>query len=181
VPQRLAFCGASGTGKTVLTTWINEVYGLTINPVGSRSVFKEMGFTSAYESDAAGKRSEFQTRLLRQKTEWEADHESFVTDRTTFDNLAYSMLHDAHMVDEAMFRRSCEGMSRYQCVVYCPVSVFINTDGDPTRVPDLTYHQLFDATLWGLLQKIRPSETRLVTLPFPALHNRKEFLASLMK
>lgn len=182
MPQRIAFCGASGTGKTVLATWIQEVYGLPMNPIGSRSVAKEMGFSSAYESDAAGKRAEFQAKLVRQKTDWEANHESFVTDRTTLDNLAYSMLHNAQTIDEESFRLSCEGVARYQCIVYCPVAVFINTDGnDPARLTDMIYHRLYDATVWGLLQKLRPPETRLITLPFPALHNRKEFLTALMR
>lgn len=182
MPQRIAFCGASGTGKTVLASWIEKTYGLPTNPVGCRSVIKEMGFSTAYESDAAGKRAEFQMRLVQQKTEWEAAHDTFVTDRTTFDNLAYSMLHDAMQVSTEMFDLSCQGMSRYQYVVYCPVSVYINTDDDdPTRLRDMTYHRLFDATLWGLLQKFRPPEVRLITLPFPALHDRKEFVAALMK
>ncbi len=181
MPQRIAFCGASGTGKTVLATWIQEVYRLPLNPVGSRSVAMEMGFSSAYESDAAGKRAEFQARLVRKKTEWEAAHESFVTDRTTLDNLAYSMLHNAQTIDEQTFRISCDGMSRYQFVIYCPVAIFINTGDDQARVSDPVYHRLYDATVWGLLQRLRPPETRLITLPFPALHNRKEFLTALMK
>lgn len=151
-----------------------------MNPVGSRSVAQEMGFATAYESDAAGKRVEFQTRLIEAKTGWEASHDEFVTDRTTFDNLVYSMMHGAAGVTDQYFERAVEGLKRYEYIVYCPVSVFIDLHGDPARVSNMTYHLLYDATLWGLLQKFRPPEVRLVTMPFPKLEHRKDYLRSLM-
>lgn len=50
---RIAFCGASGTGKTTLAKAIQQKYGLELNPVGSRSVSKAMGFDSPYDVDKA--------------------------------------------------------------------------------------------------------------------------------
>jgi len=41
---KIAFIGASGTGKSTLARFIAERFNLPINPVGSRSVAKEMGF-----------------------------------------------------------------------------------------------------------------------------------------
>ena len=178
--QRLAFCGASGTGKTTLAEWLSETYGLPINPVGSRSVARAMGFDSAYDTDAAGKRAEFQLRLAREKTEWEAAHDEFITDRTTFDNLAYSMLHGCHNVDDALFAIVGAGMERYQYVVYCPAAVFIEVGNDPDRLKNMTYQRLYDATVWGLLQKFRPPGTRLLVMPFHKLEHRKDFLRQLM-
>lgn len=179
--QRLALCGASGTGKTTLAEWISSTYRLPINPIGSRSVARAMGFDSAYDTDAAGKRGEFQMRLAREKTEWEAVHDEFITDRTTLDNLAYSMLHDCRNVDDALFEIVCAGMSRYQFVVYCPTMVFIDLGNDPGRLKSTTYQQLYDATLWGLLQRFRPAGTRLIVMPFPQLEHRKDFLRQLMR
>lgn len=40
----IAMIGVSGTGKSTLARFISEQYGYPINPVGSRSVAKEMGF-----------------------------------------------------------------------------------------------------------------------------------------
>lgn len=179
--QRLAFCGASGTGKTTLATWISATYGLPLNPVGSRSVARAMGFDSAYDTDAAGKRGEFQMRLAKEKTEWEAARSEFVTDRTTFDNLTYSMLHNCQNVDDALFEVVRGGVSRYQYIVYCPTSVFIDVGDDPERLKSITYQQLYDATLWGLLQKFRPPGTRLIVMPFSQLEHRKDFLRQLMR
>jgi hypothetical protein len=151
--NRVAFCGASGTGKSTLMRYVAEKLSLPTNPVGSRSVAKEMGFESPYDVDKAGKRAEFQKRLIVQKMLWEEDHESFVTDRTTFDNLVYTMLHDIRAVTEDYFEESIRGMYRYTHVVYCPVKAFCDPGDDAARIKDLTYHRLYDDALWGLLYR----------------------------
>lgn len=178
--HRVAFAGASGTGKTTLALWMEANHALPFNPVGSRSVAKEMGFSSAYDADAVGRRAEFQTRLVEGKVAWEASHDDFVTDRTTFDNLAYSLMHDATCVSEAYFNLARRGLARYEYIVYCPASVFMDCKDDPARQANPTYQILYDAVLWGLLQRFKPPPVRLVTLPFHRLEHRKDFLAELM-
>lgn len=150
---RIAFCGSSGTGKTTLSSWIAETYSLEVNPVGSRSVSKAMGFNSPYDVDAAGKRAEFQERLLTDKMAWEREHESFVVDRTTFDNLLYTAVHDIDCLHEGTLARATEGMQRYTHIFYCPTSAFLDTAGDPHRVANTAYQKLYDAFLYGLLTK----------------------------
>lgn len=153
--MRIAFCGSSGTGKSVLTEYVSQKYGLEVNPVGARSVSQAMGFDTPYGVDAAGKRSEFQRRLLDEKMAWEASHEKFVTDRTTIDNLAYTAMHGVETIDKSFLDSVFESMKRYQCIVYCPVRAFCDPGGDPARVQDMTYHRLFDATIYGLLLTFR--------------------------
>jgi predicted ATPase len=157
--MRIALCGASGTGKTTLAKWLSEQYGFKLNPVGSRSVSKAMGFDKSYDVDKAGKRTEFQRRLLIEKTTWERDHDSFVTDRTTLDNLAYTTMHAASDVDSETLNQVLKGMRRYTHVIYCPSEVFLNVAGDPNRVSDMTYHTLYDALLFGLLLKYMDEHT----------------------
>ena len=151
-----------------------------MNPVGSRSIAKEMGFENPYDCDAAGRRVEFQTRLLETKLAWEASREQFVTDRTTLDNLLYSMMHGSSGISEHYVNLACRALQRYEFIVYCPTSVFIDLQGDPDRVASMTYHTLYDAALWGLLHKFRPPDVRLVTMPFAKLEHRKDFLRSMM-
>lgn len=178
--HRVAFAGASGTGKTTLARWLEKKFSLPMNPVGSRSVAQDMGLASAYETDTTGRRVEFQTRLVESKVAWEAAHDEFVTDRTTLDNLVYSVMHGAAGVSDQYFEAICKGLHRYEYIVYCPMAVFIDISDDPARVKDMTYHALYDATLWGLLHRFRPPEVRLVTMPFAKLEHRKDFLRSLM-
>jgi AAA domain-containing protein len=151
-PLRVALTGASGTGKSTLATFISETYGIPLNPVGSRTVSKAMGFDSPYDVDKAGKRAEFQRRLVLEKRAWEDAHESFVTDRCTLDNLVYTMFHDIHSVDAELLERIEQGHYRYTHVIYCPVSAFCNPGGDPARVADMTYHKLYDQVIRGMIQ-----------------------------
>lgn len=133
-----------------------ERYGLSVNPVGSRSVAEAMGFKSPYEVDAAGRRAEFQRRLLSEKVAWERDHEDFVVDRTTLDVLVYTMFHDIYAADEGLLAEVALGMKRYTHVFFCPVDVFCNPGGDAARVQDMTYHKLCDLTLRALMDHYRP-------------------------
>jgi GTPase SAR1 family protein len=153
---RIAFCGASGTGKTTLSTYLCDKFDIPFNPVGSRSVSKAMGFESPYDVDKAGKRAEFQRRLVREKRAWEDAQTAFVSDRTTLDNLAYTMFHDIGTVDEAFFDEAIGGTHRYTHIIYCPVEVFCNPGSDPSRVHDMTYHKLYDTVIEGLVQRHLP-------------------------
>jgi predicted ATPase len=158
-PLRIAFTGASGTGKTTLAERVSAKFDVPINPVGSRSVAKLMGFDNPYDVDKAGKRGEFQHRLVEAKREWEDTHESFVTDRTTLDNLAYTVLHDVYCINKELVQKVAEGLKRYTHVVFCPLEAFIRIGDDPHRVgggkyqADSTYHELYELVLDGLLAK----------------------------
>ena len=152
-PIRLAMTGASGTGKTTLATYAADLLGLPINPVGARSVASTMGFANPYDVDRAGKRAEFQNRLLAEKLAWERDHDAFVTDRTTLDNVVYFALHSVRSIDSAFVDQASVGLQRYTHVVYCPARVFLDTDGDPARFSEKSYHLLYDTFLEGLLRR----------------------------
>lgn len=150
---RLALSGASGTGKTTLAEQVAEHYELPVCPVGSRSVARSMGYENPYDVDRAGRRAEFQRRLILEKAAWESQHDNFVTDRTVIDNMAYAMLHCIEAVDEQVLADVRHAVKRYTHVAYCPVDVFCNTAGDPARVSEMAYHYVYDAALFGLLVK----------------------------
>lgn len=180
---RVALTGASGTGKTTIANFIQKQFGLEYNPVGSRSVAKEMGFESPYDVDKAGKRNEFQRRLLDDKIAWEKERESFVTDRTTLDNLVYSMLHNVQNIDSAFLKKAVTALHRYTHVIYFPFDAFCEPAGDATRVADLTYHELYDFALWGLIDRYIPKnrEQRFMVLDQAELAEREYDVLSLLK
>lgn len=171
--MRIAFSGPSGTGKTTLAKYVSEKYGLPMNPVGARSVSQAMGFATPYDVDKAGKRAEFQKRLAEEKMAWEDEHASFVTDRTTFDNLVYTMLHDVHAVDESLFEAIKDGMCRYTHIVMFPMHQFCDPGSDKDRVKDLTYHRLYEATLVGLFECYFP--TRVHVLEYSTIELRQRW------
>lgn len=148
---RIAICGASGTGKSSIIAKINDDYNLPINPVGSRSVSKEMGYNSPYDVDKDGKRKEFQHRLMKSKIEWENNNSHFITDRTTIDVLSYTMIHDIYAVDRDFLNNAIRGYDRYTHVFFCPVSEFCNVGNDPARVHSGVYHEVYEAAMLGVL------------------------------
>jgi hypothetical protein len=162
-----------------MADYIKMTRGLILNPVGSRSVSRAMGFASPYDVDAAGRRGEFQRRLTEEKVAWEATHENFVTDRTTLDNIAYTTMHDARHVDRALFGTALVGLARYTHVVYCPVSVFCDIANDPARINDFTYHVLYNVLVDALIAKYLPQMNpgvRRLTLDEPSLKRRQQMV-----
>lgn len=153
--KRIAFAGASGTGKTTRMNAVAEALGLPVCPVGSRSVAAALGYASPYDVDKAGARSDFQRKLFDDKATWEKDHENtgFVTDRTHYDNLAYTALHAATSVTDGYLASVVQASAIYTTIVFCPMSVFWNVGDDPARVKDRAYHEMFDILLYGLLQR----------------------------
>jgi hypothetical protein len=176
--RRVGFLGSSGTGKTTLTRFVRERYGLEENPVGSRSTAKAMGFASPYDVDKAGKRREFQRSLLVEKCLWEARHTSFVTDRTVADVLAYTMLHGVQAVDLGLFDVFRRGLGWYTHVVYCPVGVFCDLGDDQARFHDATYQELYDVTVKALIDRYLPKQVELITLSVADLEERKQIVCS---
>lgn len=178
---RVAFAGASGTGKTTLARHLELAKDLPFNPVGSRSVAKAMGFGNPYDVDKAGKRAEFQRRLVTEKRAWEDDHEDFVSDRTTLDNLAYTMFHDVYAIDRELLGAVVEGMKRYTHIFFCPVSAFIDRGGDEHRVDNDAYHELYDVTIKALLDRYQSRETQLIILGTDDLELRKRQVESTLR
>lgn len=149
---RIAFSGASGTGKTTMCAKLVEEYGMELCPVGSRSVSATMGFSNPYDVDAAGKREEFQEKLFLDKLSWEGPRKSFVTDRTYLDNVAYSLLHvDPRKVNaDFLTRAGTAAAHSYDLIFFCPLSSFHELDSDPSRVAESNYHKTFELLLLGL-------------------------------
>jgi hypothetical protein len=150
-PLRIAFCGASGTGKSSLARFLSTSLGLEMNPIGSRSVAAEMGFASPYDADHdPADRAAFQKQLLDRKACWEAIRESFVTDRTTLDNVAYTALHNVDCLTAEDLDVAKTAAQNYTHVFFCPMSAFFNLGDDPMRHIGGAYHKTFEAVLIGL-------------------------------
>lgn len=175
--MRVAFCGASGTGKTTLARLVAEIAGIPLNPVGSRSVAREMGFSSPYDVDAAGKRWDFQQKLQTDKIAWELAHESFVTDRTTLDELAYTTLHGGGVVDAEYLRRATEHVGRYTHIFCCPIGAFFDLAGDSQRCPSEAYHRVYDAMVCGFAL-VWGSPAGFSVLEQPTVLERIKFITS---
>jgi len=144
---RIAFCGASGTGKSTVAVPLAQALGVDFCDVGSRTVCKLLGFSSPYDVDSAGMRPVFQRLLLSKKREWEMARASFVTDRTHLDNMVYSAMEMPEIVTDQYLEETTEACSIYTHVFFCPIGSFHDTAGDPDRLPDRDYHKRYEDRL----------------------------------
>jgi hypothetical protein len=199
-----------------------------MNPNGSRSKAKEMGFDSPYDVDKAslatyqtaletephvpfGVASEpyevfaaraarsaidyyvpgeptvrglFQKELRAAKIKWESENreKGFVTDRTTLDDLAYTLMHDRGAVTEANVAEAVAHTLKYDVVIFCPIEHGCWLDGDSARVQgDPIYHQTYDAMLRGMLGRYGvPKKTQFIMLKTPLLGVRKELIRKVL-
>lgn len=212
--MNIAFCGASGTGKTTLAKWVSDCWKLPLNPVGSRSVAREMGFENPYYVDKADQhaylraiderkspaeaasvamrsfedgqygtcRGLFQRKLQASKIEWEVANGTslqhghrptgFVSDRTTIDDLVYTMMHDPKSVDAEFKKRATDHCRVYDRVFFTPVSVFQDIAEDQKRLTNKNYHLLFDY-LAGLILRDVVEEEYITRLMSPILEKRQ--------
>ncbi len=147
---RIAFTGASGTGKTTLVSILAEKLGLEVNPVGSRSVALAMGFRTPYDVDKVGRRAEFQERLVQEKWYWEQQRADFITDRSMMDNYVYALMHEGiprQYSDHSTMHVLRQYMAHYTHVFFCPIHAFHDVADDPSRVNDSSYHARYEETL----------------------------------
>ncbi len=164
MPHRIAFAGASGTGKTSLARPLAEALGLPLQPSFSRLVAAEMGLASPYDVDALGQRDEFQRRVLGRTIVWQVGHHAtgYVTDRTVWDALAYTFLHAtsrAFIQGTGAVMRALQGLgssSFYTRVILCPIDSFFRLDDDPARVQDESYHRRYESFLQASLKANEP-------------------------
>ena len=97
-------------------------------------------------------RPSFQGMLAVEKIEWETEHDVFITDRTSLDDLCYAGIHCMTVVTEAFIQRAIEHTLTYDVVFFCPAGVFIDIGQDKARVKDKGYHLVFEAMLLGFLK-----------------------------
>lgn len=182
--MKIAFAGASGTGKTTLARAVAERFGYPLNPVGARSVAQSMGLVGAdgaglpYLADERGVRPEFQRLLAESKQQWEKNHAVFVTDRTTIDDLVYAEAHCPEIVDLAFTGRAVEGALAYDLLFYCPMDAFYSEEADPARRLDRAYARGYEHRL---LQHLNALGTSLDYVAASDLDDRVRAVVALVK
>lgn len=116
----------------------------------------------------------FQLNLRAAKISWEREHDEagFVTDRSTLDDLVYSLLHNRTSVTQSNVEEAVAHLSTYDVVFYTPMSAGQWLDGDAARVSDPVYHLTFDRMLFGFMSQ-HQHRCRVVTLASPDLAYRQ--------
>lgn len=131
--MRIAFTGSSGTGKSTLSEHIAQVLGVPINPVGSRSTAKELGFENPYDVDRAS--------LSTYKACLAHDHENgFDPDVAAAANNAIGYFEDGEPTCRSIFQRKLQ-IDKVGWEINHP-----NMVSDRSTVDDFVYCALHDRT-----------------------------------
>jgi energy-coupling factor transporter ATP-binding protein EcfA2 len=85
---KIGFCGAHGTGKTTLAKHLSQILKLPLITGLMRSFWTNNGVYD-FEKLPPRIRYEFQLLSLQKQIDEESKHQSFVTDRTAIDQIAY--------------------------------------------------------------------------------------------
>ncbi len=194
MPHRIAFAGASGTGKTTIAKQVAAFLGLQLQPSFARQVAAEMQVASPYDVDALGRRDEFQLRVLNATLGWQLSRlsQGFVADRTVWDAHAYTCEHSSASTASAHLMhmvRACNAAEvptpqLYTRVVFCPIDSFFVLGDDPARSKDPAYHHRFEKLLLQFLEAEEQGGLKLdrSLLRFPAGKRARwldEFVADL--
>jgi len=98
-PPRIYFVGAHATGKTTMTRWVSQTYGLPMITEVARAVLAEMETRLQDLRTDLDLVNRYQRLVFDRQIEVERQHRGgFVSDRA-FDNLAYAAEHATILAD----------------------------------------------------------------------------------
>ena len=143
--QKIGITGSHGTGKTTLAKKLSEELNLPfISEVAREFDIPNLDIESYCK---------IQKRLLFNQIEKEGEYQSFVSDRTTIDNLAYWIaLCSAHALEsdnKIYIRETRFHISTYDKIYYVPVTFKIKDDN--FRFVSKSFQQTIDDIIRTIL------------------------------
>jgi predicted ATPase len=165
--MRIAFTGASSTGKTTLANALAaEADFAAVAPVrlnvDARRLLVELGFGSGVDRMSRDDRRAFQARYFTEKHGNEDGRSDYLTERSFVDIAAFwidTSPAPGDFTSEFVLRCKAEAQ-RYDLHVYLPVGV-VPLVADGLRSSDETYHSTIDATIRKLLREWRLAHVEL--------------------
>lgn len=155
--MRIGIIGSAGTGKTTLAKALAKHLQVTYVPDAVLAVLKDRGRDS-WQGVVAGDRRRIREDALRRKISAEAQEESFVSDKTVIDYLAYWLQNQSEqelrVVNEEFLDQCKEAAKRYDVLVLLPyrddVSYAVGRNQDPVHNLKVAAHKLGLLILLGL-------------------------------
>lgn len=162
--HKIAISGAHGVGKTTLASALSEKLGLPLIREVAREVAQNFGFKTTEEIWRAnsGKKALYQLNVFYSQIEAEKSHAyGFVSDRSIFDSIAYSLFYGLNAVAEYLIDEAASHSENYELIVYCPIPDFDSPANDGFRLTDKESQMQVDEILRGLLRWARCPVLRL--------------------
>ena len=117
--MKIAFTGASSTGKTSLARALQEkILNLEYITVDARKIIDSLKYSNIDDLNHE-EFLYFQKKWLDQKKNQEKKNSFFITDRTYIDSIAYMKNRDIN--DEILFDSCLKNMREYDLIFYLPL------------------------------------------------------------
>lgn len=174
--MRIAITGSHGVGKTTLAQMLAKELGLPMISEVAREVAYAHGFetTEQIKNASMMRRIMYQLNVFYGQLKAEEDHwKGYVSDRSVFDSIAYSIYYDLPSgLVEYLTRDAVTHSKHYDLIIYCPIVDKPQEDG--FRLTDTDSQVYVDSKLKVLLKQARCSVVKLSEI-------RENWLAEALK
>lgn len=154
--MKIAFSGSAGTGKTTLAKKISEIYKFKFIPEGIREYLSEQNIEHLRELNPNDS-FVMQKEILKRKLSLENEnlYNNFVADRSTADNLAYTLRWCSRNISEEEIRdyymKCLDNLRVYDIVFFCPWNS-IELENDSIRSNILFYQYEISMLIYGIIK-----------------------------
>ncbi len=162
--MRIAISGSHGVGKTTLTNRLAQELCLPIISEVARTVARDFGFSSTKQIVQAKQVRKFMFQMgvfYNQMIEEKKYSQGFVSDRSIFDSVAYSIYYGllAPIIKDKK-KQAAEHSKSYDMIIYCPIPE-IGIEEDGFRLSDKKSQLAVDRHIISLLDLAQCKVIRL--------------------
>jgi nicotinamide riboside kinase len=151
--MKIALSGSAGTGKTTLVNGLSKFFTIDIIKEEVRKYLENHNITDI-RAQTPRQTMDMQWWVLREKIKRENALEDFFADRSTADNLAYTLRWCAQDIDAAEIKEYAriakEHAKTYDAIVICPWGK-LPLEDDGVRSPNEYYQYEIHCLILGIL------------------------------
>ena len=162
--KRIFITGASGTGKTTLANHMSELYDIPFISTSAKEVWPKFGFKNHQEAHSITSSDrrigfQYQWEILKNRYEKIIKHNTFITDRSPVDNLAYILLQLGHSLcnhEMGLLMETIKMQAKLaDGIIFLRWNENVVLEGkydDGNRIRNLHYQPMVDSVINGVIK-----------------------------